>query len=188
MDLRQALSVLDKSSSYAVSTERSERAESELDKVKEYLYIQTQIESDFASALNLMDGSKRTLLFLCGSSGDGKSEIMTRCSQKERYQHIDFHLDATHSYKPDLDAVETLDYIFTNFKNITKPLVIGINLGMMANYIKEGAKEHHDIRHAMQQHVNGEGDCSIANFISFQSSKYSKFSFREGQDFKIFLI
>ncbi|MCW8107125.1 DNA phosphorothioation-dependent restriction protein DptF [Alteromonas ponticola] len=179
MELKQALSVLDKSSSYAVSTERSERAESELDKAKDYLYVKTQIEVDFANALSLMDASKRTLLFLCGSSGDGKSEIMTRYSQKVQFKHIDFHLDATHSYNPKLDAVETLDVLFTNFKSTAKPLVVGINLGMMAKYVKEGSEEHHDIRHAMQQHISGVDDFSVASFLSFESSKYSKFSFKE---------
>jgi DNA phosphorothioation-dependent restriction protein DptF len=52
MDLRQALSVLSKSSPYAVSTERLDLISTELDNIK--------------------------IIFLCGSSGDGKLEMRSR--------------------------------------------------------------------------------------------------------------
>ena len=53
MDLCSALSVLSKSSKYAVSTLRKEETEDELQIVKDYLYVQPQIQVDFEKALNV---------------------------------------------------------------------------------------------------------------------------------------
>lgn len=183
MDLKQALGVLSKSSPYAVSTERSQPS-TELDKLKNYLYIETQIEKDFKNAVENISDHK--IVFLCGSSGDGKSEIMTRFSQNEVFAHIDFHLDATHSYDPKLDAIATLDNTFGAYKLSNRPLVVGINLGMMANYAKEGAKEHDDIKNAMQLHIDkGQNSINIA-FVSFEEHKYSKFCFKESKPYSEF--
>lgn len=47
MRLREVLSVLSKSSPYAVKTDREMLATNSLDAVKQYLYIETDIEADF---------------------------------------------------------------------------------------------------------------------------------------------
>lgn len=179
MRLREVLGVLSKSSPYAVSTEKSDAVVSDLDKIKKYLYIETDIEKDFRNLITHL--SEKKIIFLCGSSGDGKSEIMTRYSQDSQYSHIDFHLDATHSFNPKLDAISTLDSIFTAHKNSNRPLVVGINLGMMANYAKEGAPEHAEIKTAMQRHIQKESVDENINFLSFEDHKYAKFCFTEGE-------
>lgn len=75
MRFREALSVLSKSSPYAVSTEREESISTHLDAVKNYLYIKdTEIESDFKKSLTSLSPSDKKIIFLYGSSGDGKSE------------------------------------------------------------------------------------------------------------------
>ncbi|KXI29576.1 DNA phosphorothioation-dependent restriction protein DptF [Paraglaciecola hydrolytica] len=184
MDLRQALSVLSKSSPYAVSTERSISKSLDLDKFKNYLYIETDIEKDFRNLIDKLSAQK--IIFLCGSSGDGKSEIMTRFSQNDQYAHIDFHLDATHSFDPKLDAIATLNKIFSLYKASNRPLVVGINLGMMANYAKEGSNEHDEIKAAMQRHINKGGDSNNINFLSFEEHKYAKFCFKNGKPYSDF--
>jgi DNA phosphorothioation-dependent restriction protein DptF len=178
MDLRQALGVLSKSSPYAVSTEHSDLISSDLDNFKSYLYIETDIEKDFRQLIENL--SEKKIIFLCGSSGDGKSEIMTRYSQDTQYSHIDFHLDATHSFDPKLDAIATLDNIYTAYKVSDRPLIVGINLGMMANYAKEGSAEHDEIKAAMQLHIDKGGDSENINFLSFEEHKYAKFCFKDG--------
>ncbi len=149
-----------------MSTEKSDAVFSDLDHIKKYLYIETDIEKDFRNLITHL--SERKIVFLCGSSGDGKSEIMTRYSQASEFSHIDFHLDATHSFNPKLDAISTLDSIFAEYKNSNRPLVVGINLGMMANYAKEGAAEHADIKAAMQGHIQKNGTVENINFLSFE--------------------
>lgn len=179
MRLREVLSVLSKSSPYAVSTEKLDTCSSDLDNIKKYLYIKTEIEIDFRNLITHL--SERKIVFLCGSSGDGKSEIMTRYSQDPKFAHVDFHLDATHSFNPKLDAVATLNSIFNDYKTSNRPLVVGINLGMMANYAKEGATDHADIKAAMQRHIYKEGDSEDINFLSFEDHKYAKFCFNDGK-------
>lgn len=138
IDFRTALSVMSKSSPYAVSTERSTKLSADLDAVKEYLYVQTSIETDFEKHLISLSSSDKKIIFLCGSSGDGKSEILTKFNSKYD-NRADFHLDATHSFRPGDSAIETLDELFLNFEKTPKPLIVGINTGMLGNYAQEGA-------------------------------------------------
>ena len=146
MRLKKALGMLSKSSPYAVSTV-GESIDAELEKIKQYLYVETDIERAFKEKLDSIGAHE--IVFLCGSSGDGKSEILTRY-RKEYEGRVDFHLDATHSFKPDETAVETLDLIFSDFSGSDQPLVVGINIGMLGNYEREGDDEHNDIRSAIK--------------------------------------
>ncbi|MDZ7867977.1 MAG: DNA phosphorothioation-dependent restriction protein DptF [Rheinheimera sp.] len=77
------------------------------------------------------------MFFLCGSSGDGKSELLVQ-SKKKVSKHVRFHFDATHSFDPHENAVQTLDKIFDEFEQGEFSLVVGINVGMLGNYEQEG--------------------------------------------------
>lgn len=138
MRLREVLTVLAKSSPYAVKTTRLTGLSDDLDPVKDYLYIETDIELDFQKYLNLAAEGEKKIIFLCGSSGDGKSEILTRYSEKFK-EKIHFHLDATHSFNPKETAIERLNKVFFDYENNNLSLVIGINTGMLGNYAEEGA-------------------------------------------------
>lgn len=167
LSLRQALSVLSKSSSYAVSTD-TELTNSELDLLKKCLYVETDIESAFAN--KLCDLESGSILFLCGSSGDGKSELLTKYKKKHE-QYVDFHLDATHSFGAKTSAIQTLDELFTDSKKSSRALVVGVNVGMLGNYEKEGSDEHADIRssigHFLELNANTEDE--LCSFLSFES-------------------
>ncbi|EGN74192.1 DNA phosphorothioation-dependent restriction protein DptF [Idiomarina sp. A28L] len=141
MRLREVLSVLSKSSPYAVKTDREPVESDDLDAVKDYLYVETDIEQDFHNQLKSLNAAaEKKVIFLCGSSGDGKSEILTRYSKQ--YQHkAHFHLDATHSFGPKETAIERLDKVFSDYDIGTQSLVVGINTGMLGNYSEEGANE-----------------------------------------------
>jgi DNA phosphorothioation-dependent restriction protein DptF len=184
--LSEALGVLSKSSPYAVSTEKDKDPSSNLDVYKDYLYIKTAIEKDFLDLLDTLSTDNNKIIFLCGSSGDGKSEILTRYSTQPKYQHIDFHLDATHSFDPKLNAVDTLNEIFTKFKTSHRPLVVGINLGMMAKFTKEGSEDHSEIRKAMSNHLEQNSDLENYHFLNFEHQKYAKFSFKNGKSYSEF--
>lgn len=129
---------MSKSSPYAVSTDRETAISNDLDEIKSYLYITTDIEMDFVTQLKSLSATDKKIIFLCGSSGDGKSEILTKYN-KEYHSRADFHLDATHSFHPNDSAIQTLDNLFNEFKTTPKPLVVGINIGMLGNYAQEGA-------------------------------------------------
>ncbi|SJL83408.1 DNA phosphorothioation-dependent restriction protein DptF [Vibrio palustris] len=174
MDLLSALSILSKSSPYAVSTERQDS--SLLADYKKYIYIETEIEEDFRNAL--LRSQSNEIIFLCGSSGDGKSEILTRYSQKFCATK-DFHLDATHSFAPSQTAIQALDDKFSQFKSGTKPLVIGINTGMLGNYAEEGAEEHQDIKDSIKAFLSNKETPIHHTYLDFE--RYPKFTFVDSE-------
>lgn len=134
MQFKRLLDTLARSSAQAVTTLGTGQEEQEA--FKEYLYVETEIEKDFRDLLN-SELPPESVIFLCGSSGDGKSEILKR--YYENYsERIRFHLDATHAFKPDQDAIEALDQLFDEHRDSHKPLVIGINVGMLFNFASQG--------------------------------------------------
>lgn len=176
MDLRQALSVLSKSSPYAVTT-TGEPKDPFVKRVKEYLFVETDIELAFKEKLK--NAGPSDIIFLCGSSGDGKSEILTR--YKTKYEDkAEFHLDATHSFDPKATAIETLNDLFHQHKCSSKALVVGINIGMMANYEREGSEEHLEIKQAISKFLTHQAKInSSISFLDFES--FPKFSLSGGE-------
>lgn len=174
MILREVLSVLSKSSPYAVSTERDESISVHLDDIKKYLYIRTDIEQDFHKELSSLSSNQKKIIFLCGSSGDGKSEILTKyCHDFSNRAH--FHLDATHSFKPNDSAIQTLDKVFHDYDEGTKPLVVGINIGMLGNYAEEGNNEgvKQSIRDFLDDHIPQD------EYVYLNFEKYPKFELEQ---------
>lgn len=172
--LREVLSVLSKSSPYAVSTERDESISIYLDEVKNYLYIKTDIENDFKRALTSLSSSHKKIVFLCGSSGDGKSEILTKYCH-DFSNRANFHLDATHSFNPNDSAIQTLDKVFQDFTDGTKSLVVGINIGMLGNYAEEG--QHEFIKQSIKSYLDGDVVQDEHIYLNFE--KYPKFELEQ---------
>ncbi|WP_370277689.1 DNA phosphorothioation-dependent restriction protein DptF [Pontibacterium sp.] len=171
MKLSSALTVLSKSSPYAVRTQGAFE-NPHFEKLKEHLYVETEIERAFASKLHSLQPGE--ILFLCGSSGDGKSEILTRY-QKE-HTHIKFHLDATHSFSASSTAIETLDALFTEQRVTNLPMIVGINIGMLGNYQQDGSRDHLKIRKA------------IARFLIAKEIQVDRISFLDFEAFPKFRI
>ncbi|MBY6197370.1 DNA phosphorothioation-dependent restriction protein DptF [Vibrio hangzhouensis] len=171
----EALSVMSKSSPYAVSTERQEALSLSLDEVKKHLYIETEIEVKFESTLKgLSNQGEKKLIFLCGSSGDGKSEILTK--YKLAYANrADFHLDATHSFRPTDTAIQTLDELFLDFEESEKSLVVGINVGMMGNYAEEGRVT--SVQTSIKNYL--ERKATPGNHIYLNFEDFPRFTFKD---------
>lgn len=173
MDLKHALSILSKSSPYAVSTERKPSHDT-LARYKDYIYVETEIEADFKRALTTLRPGD--IIFLCGSSGDGKSEILTRYNQQWK-SNYDFHLDATHSFKPNQTAIEALDELFRKTKESKRPLIVGINIGMLGNYAEEGNSDlHNDIKNSIKNFLDRRNDLTPSNHIYLDFEQYPKFT------------
>lgn len=172
LSFRQALGVLAKSSAFSVKTITNPNHDI-FDDIKNYLYIEQDIEKDFRYLLTSVRSGE--VIFLCGSSGDGKSEILTR-SYNEYKSHIKFHLDATHSFAPTESAIDALNTLFNNHNETRQPLVLGINIGMLANFAKEGSDNHLRIRSIIEKFlsegIRSEDGC---HFLDFE--QYPKFTF-----------
>ncbi|WP_447871312.1 DNA phosphorothioation-dependent restriction protein DptF [Serratia fonticola] len=187
--LRQALGVLAKSSSFSVTTE-SHRPRDVFDELKEQLFVKQDIESDLRHYLNVAKPGE--IIFLCGSSGDGKSEILTRCQSDPRnQQRFNFHLDATHSFAPRQSAIDALNDLFSNHHQQSCPLVVGINTGMLANFAREGAECHQLIRSVIDLFLSkqqvGCGPYHKDNYSFFDFEHYPKFQFDEDRQYSPFI-
>ncbi|EEZ9023233.1 DNA phosphorothioation-dependent restriction protein DptF [Escherichia coli O136] len=187
--LRKALGVLAKSSSFSVTTV-THRQKDEFDQLKEQLFVKQEIETELQRYLDVAKPGE--IIFLCGSSGDGKSEILTLCKSNPRYQQrFSFHLDATHSFAPRQSAIDALNDLFSNHHQYSSPLLIGINTGMLANFAREGAECHLAIRTAIDSFLSADqeesrpyrsGHCSFFDF-----EHYPKFQFNEKKQYSSFI-
>ncbi|WP_252344463.1 DNA phosphorothioation-dependent restriction protein DptF, partial [Escherichia coli] len=129
-------------------TTETHRQKDVFDELKERLFVKQEIEEELQRYLDTATSGE--IIFLCGSSGDGKSEILTRCKSDPRYQQkFSFHLDATHSFAPQQSAIDALNNLFENHHPQSHPLLIGINTGMLANFAREGSESHMAIRAAI---------------------------------------
>jgi DNA phosphorothioation-dependent restriction protein DptF len=175
MRFKEALSVMSMASPYAVSTERHIDKTNLHQQIKQYLYIEMPIEKAVNQCISSFGANDKKLLFLCGSSGDGKSELLTKAKLKFGTR-IKFHLDATHSFDPQGTAIQTLDKVFDAFTLGQYPLVVGINAGMMGNYAEEGQNEQ--IKTAISSYLeNNKYQSEQIKFINFED--YPKFEIHE---------
>ena len=110
LTLRDALSILDRASKEAVATQEKAGADP-LNRFSDWVYVPTHVEERLKEVLRKRD-NEFDFLFLCGSSGDGKSALIKQCLKndadlwRDRY---DFHPDATHSEDPQKTNIEFLD-------------------------------------------------------------------------------
>ncbi|ORM68450.1 DNA phosphorothioation-dependent restriction protein DptF [Pantoea rwandensis] len=186
--LRKALGVLAKSSSFSVTTVR-QRQKDVFDQLKDQLFVQQDIEEDLLRHLDVAKPNE--IIFLCGSSGDGKSEILTRCKSNLKYnQRFSFHLDATHSFAPQQTAIDALNNLFDNHQQ-SCPLLIGVNTGMLANFAREGADRHESLRLVIDKFLSKQkknsGPFNSGNCYFFDFENYPKFQFDEGRQYSSFI-
>ncbi len=169
-----ALGTLAKSSSFSVATD-AQHTNDPLKSYKDYLYVEPDIERDFVRRLSSIKAGE--IILLCGSSGDGKSEILTR--HLAAYQgRCKFHLDATHSFSPSETAIDALNELFDEQKSTKQPLVVGINTGMLGNYAEEGAEAHDDIKASIKAFLSRAKTPENHTYLDFES--YPKFRFEDG--------
>jgi DNA phosphorothioation-dependent restriction protein DptF len=167
--LEKTIEILSKGSAQAVTTLNSSSSNAE--GLKQYLYVKTPVEKALLAALQ--ESSLKRIIFLCGSSGDGKSEIFRRV-HKTFAPKFDFHLDATHSFDPGKDAIQTLNDKFSDYRASDRPLVVGINIGMLGNFAADGDQVHSDIRDSIEAFLSGRASTNPEHvFINFEN--YPKF-------------
>jgi len=165
--MQQIIQKLSKSSPHAVATAKNDNEKDIFD----YLHIETDIEQEYINILERLTDKK--VIFLCGSSGDGKSAIITR-SQKRFEDSCEFHLDATHSFSPHETALERLDKIFDNYQKGIKSLVIGINMGILINYSQYNKDMNFQIKESIRKYLQ-QSKREINNIIFINFEDYPKF-------------
>lgn len=111
---------------------------------KEYLHVDRSIQDDFLRAMNrAIESSDSHLIMLCGSVGDGKSHLIANLKKKnpELFNKFSIHYDATESFDPEKDAIDTLASVLKHFNNdniynSSKKLILAINLGVLNNFLE----------------------------------------------------
>ena len=171
LKLELLIEKMSKSSPEAVNT-----LNSSIDDIVEYLHIETDIEKKYIESLKANKDNK-CLIFLCGSSGDGKSAIINKHLKKFE-SYFDFHVDATHSFSPSQTAIEALSESFERYETGTKSLVVGINIGIMLNFTNHDTN-FEKINTAISKFLNEKKDSDNIYFINFED--YPKFKFEDNQ-------
>lgn len=111
MDFEDLIETRSKGSASAVTTLESNVAD--LNALKKYLDVQTPVGVALRAEID-NNFKKPCVIFVCGSSGDRKSELYRRIYDSYGTK-VRFHLNATHSFNPQKDAIGTLDDQFAAF-------------------------------------------------------------------------
>lgn len=111
---------------------------------KEYLHVDRSIQDDFLKAMNkAIESNDSHLIMLCGSVGDGKSHLIANLKKKkpDLFNKFSIHYDATESFDPEKDAIDTLASVLKPFNNdniynSSEKLILAINLGVLNNFLE----------------------------------------------------
>lgn len=116
---------------------------------KRYLHVDRKIQKDLESILEKNKTTESNLVLLCGSVGDGKSHLLAyiKKEKQELIKGYRMHNDATESFSPNKDAMETLEEVLRNFsdENINRKdekLILAINMGVLHNFINREHKKY----------------------------------------------
>lgn len=118
--------------------------ENEFDSFKEYMHIERPIEKKLINSIdNHLLKEKKSIIFLVGNVGDGKSHLLSYISKnyvREFEQNeVIIHNDATETTDPRKTSIDTLVDLLEpyNDQNINNGnqnrLIIAINLGILTN-------------------------------------------------------
>ncbi|WLR59117.1 DNA phosphorothioation-dependent restriction protein DptF [Guptibacillus hwajinpoensis] len=122
---------------------------------KKYMHVDRKIQKDLEYILekNKQDDSGK-LILLCGSVGDGKSHLLAylKKHKPELISDYEIHNDATESFSPDKDAMETLAEVLKDFsdqrvESSNKRVILAINMGVLHNFITadHGDQTYHEL-------------------------------------------
>lgn len=122
---------------------------SQFSSFKDYLHVDRKIQLDLENILSNQDSNKGNLIFLCGSVGDGKSHLLAYLKEKKPnlINGYTIYNDATESFSPSKDSMETLEEILSNFSDekiefSTDKIILAINMGVLHNFIYRKHKNH----------------------------------------------
>jgi DNA phosphorothioation-dependent restriction protein DptF len=117
---------------------------------KDYMHVDRKIQLDFEQILEKRNNQlKGNLILLCGSVGDGKSHLLAYLKEKKGYLIDQYKIfnDATESFSPDKNAMETLEDVLKGFSDehieeTDEKVILAINMGVLHNFINANHKEY----------------------------------------------
>ncbi|MFD0824428.1 DNA phosphorothioation-dependent restriction protein DptF [Neobacillus sp. M.A.Huq-85] len=123
---------------------------SQFSSFKDYLHVDRKIQMDLEVILERNKGRKEgNLILLCGSVGDGKSHLLAYLKNKkpELINQYTIYNDATESFSPNKNALETLEEVLNSFSDervneSEEKVILAINMGVLHNFINVKHKEY----------------------------------------------
>lgn len=117
---------------------------------KDYLHVERPILNDLEKILEeRKDKENGTLILLCGNVGDGKSHILAylKKNKPELLDNFRVYNDATESFSPSKDSLETLEESLSSFsdENVEtnkENMILAINMGILHNFISREHKKY----------------------------------------------
>jgi DNA phosphorothioation-dependent restriction protein DptF len=159
------LSKLKESSQEAVESSNS------FSSFKKYLHVERPIQKDLTETMEKMQSENGSqLIFLCGSVGDGKSHLLAHLSESrpDLLNEFDVHNDATESFDPQKNSLDTLAEVLTpfsddNIEKTNKKLILAINLGVLHNFLESKYIEENYTRLAAFINKSGVFDTDLVS-------------------------
>jgi DNA phosphorothioation-dependent restriction protein DptF len=117
--------------------------------LQKYLHVDRLIEQDLRKLIHCINADgRKTLLLLCGSSGDGKSHYLS-CLEDGTPSLLDnfkAYNDAAESDRKDRTPSQTLSDRLSGFRDdeLDKPgrnMIVAINLGILSNFIESDERK-----------------------------------------------
>lgn len=109
---------------------------------KNYIHIGRPILKELESLLAAKNKQQGSLILLCGNVGDGKSHILAYLNKNkpELLENFTVFNDATESFSPNKDSLETLEELLSGFSdekidNNEENVILAINMGVLHNFI-----------------------------------------------------
>ncbi|GAA0503161.1 hypothetical protein GCM10008986_33500 [Salinibacillus aidingensis] len=110
---------------------------------KDYLHVDRKVQLDLEKILEKnLESKKGKLILLCGNVGDGKSHLLAYLKQKkpDLVKNYKIFNDATESFSPNKDAMETLSEVLSGFSDqfideTNDHIILAINMGVLHNFI-----------------------------------------------------
>lgn len=113
---------------------------------KQYLHVIRPVEDELRTLLRRVNReSKKCLVMLCGSAGDGKSHLMSylrHADPEGLLNSFELYNDATESSAPELTSIDTLYEKLAPFNDENYQvddgykMILAINLGTLNNFIE----------------------------------------------------
>lgn len=148
------------------------------DPLKKYMHITRHTEIDFKQLLlKIAEVNHKQLVLVCGSTGDGKSHLLSYLKYSDQDQILDSYIiinDATESDAPNQTAIETLAERIAAFRDDRlndggrEKVVLAINLGMLNNFIDSEQGKYFG---KLKQYVLNNNIFSVAQPLPFNKDE-----------------
>ncbi|MFK4477831.1 DNA phosphorothioation-dependent restriction protein DptF [Bacillus sp. RC206] len=158
---------------------------------KKYMHVERKIQTDLERILiQNKEVDSSSLILLCGSVGDGKSHLLAYLKENkpELLEGYQIFNDATESFSPNKNAMETLEEILQDFSDQSigqsnKKVILAINMGVLHNFI---TLDHQEFTYtALNKFVDGSGLFSSSITTCYSEDHFDLISFGDYHSYEL---